>query len=188
MSSDTPPPASPPPPTGGSTTAPTMCARHPDVETVLSCGRCGTPICPRCLVYTPAGTRCPSCAAIGRPRMYVLSPLDYARAITTALVVGIALGLVGAFVFRPTSAIGLFSLVFAVAGGYGVGTAIAEAFNLTTSRKRGREMQMIAGGGVILAAVTRLVLWGAPWEMAVRDVSGLMMVAIAISVASSRLR
>ena len=71
---------------------PTMCARHPDVETGLACGRCGTPICPRCLVYTPAGTRCPTCASIGRPKMYVLAPLDYARAVATSVIAGALLG------------------------------------------------------------------------------------------------
>ena len=91
----------------------------------LSCGRCGTPICPRCLVYTPAGTRCPSCASIGRPKMYVLGPLDYAKAAVTAIVVGIAVGFVAALLISPIPRIGLFSLVFAVAGGYAVGTAIA---------------------------------------------------------------
>ncbi|MSQ30801.1 MAG: hypothetical protein EXR64_02080 [Dehalococcoidia bacterium] len=165
-----------------------MCARHPDVETGLSCGRCGTPICPRCLVYTPAGTRCPTCARIGRPRMYILTPLDYARAVATALVVGVALGFAGAIVFRPTPAIGLLPLLFAFLSGTGAGTAIAEALNVTTGRKRGREMQFIAGGAVVLAAVARLGFAGAPWLMAVRDVSGLLMVVIAVSVASSRLR
>ena len=33
------------------------CATHPEVETGLSCGRCETLICPRCLVQTPVGTR-----------------------------------------------------------------------------------------------------------------------------------
>lgn len=165
-----------------------MCARHPDVETGLSCGRCGTPICPRCLVYTPAGTRCPTCAAIGRPKMYTLGPLDYARAVVTAVVVGVAVGFAAALLFAPSPRIGLFSIIFAAAGGYGAGIAMAEALNLTTSRKRGREMQIIAGGGVMLAALTRLVVSGVPLEFVVRDFGGLMLVAIAVSVASSRLR
>ena len=168
--------------------APTMCARHPDVETGLACGRCGTPICPRCLVYTPAGTRCPTCASIGRPKMYVLAPLDYARGIATALLVGPALGFVGALLFRPTPAIGLFSMLFAVLGGYGAGVAAAEALNVTMGRKRGREVQLIAGATVVLAVVARFILAGAPVEFVVRDILGPLMAVIGISVASSRLR
>ena len=174
--------------TEGTSPGPTMCARHPDVETGLACGRCGTPICPRCLVYTPAGTRCPTCASIGRPKMYVLGPLDYAKATVTAIVVGIAVGFVAALLISPSPRIGLFSLIFAVAGGYAVGTVIAEALNLITGRKRGREMQIVEGAGVILAAVTRIVVSGVPIEYVVRDIAGLMMVAIAVSVASARLR
>jgi len=165
-----------------------MCARHPDVETGLACGRCETPICPRCLVYTPAGTRCATCATIGRPKMYVLGPLDYVRGIATAIVVGVALGFVAALLFAPTPRIGLFSIILAVAGGYGLGIAMAEALNLTTGRKRGREMQMIAAGGIVAAAITRLVLSGVPLEWVLRDFAGLMLAAIAISIASSRLR
>lgn len=38
------------------------CARHPKAVTRLRCGRCEAPICPRCTVHTPAGTRCRACA------------------------------------------------------------------------------------------------------------------------------
>lgn len=168
--------------------APTMCARHPDVETGLACGRCETPICPRCLVYTPAGTRCPVCANIGRPKMYTLGALDYAKAIVTALVVGVAIGFASALVFSPSPRVGLFSIGFAVAGGYAVGMAVAEALNLTTSRKRGREMQVFAAAAVVLVLLTRLVVSGVPIDYLVRDISGLMLVAVAVSVASNRLR
>lgn len=41
----------------------TYCARHPQVETMLRCGRCDTPICPRCMVHSGVGIRCPDCAA-----------------------------------------------------------------------------------------------------------------------------
>ncbi len=170
------------------TPSPTMCVRHPDVETALACGRCETPICPRCLVYTPGGTRCPSCAAIGRPKMYILGPLDYARGIATALVAGVALGFAGALLFRPTPAIGLFTLLFALLGGYGAGIAAAEALNLTMGRKRGREVQAIAAATIVIAVVARFVLAGAPIQFALRDISGLLMAVIGISVASGRLR
>ncbi len=39
------------------------CATHPTIETGLSCGRCGTPICGRCVVTTMVGTRCRACAS-----------------------------------------------------------------------------------------------------------------------------
>ena len=38
------------------------CARHVKAVTRLRCGRCETPICPKCTVPTPAGMRCKPCA------------------------------------------------------------------------------------------------------------------------------
>ena len=38
------------------------CAKHPDVETSISCGRCGTPVCVKCMVHTDVGVRCRNCA------------------------------------------------------------------------------------------------------------------------------
>jgi Domain of unknown function (DUF4352) len=44
------------------------CAKH-GVETEVSCGRCGTPVCPKCMRHTDVGVRCKDCAGdhIGRP-------------------------------------------------------------------------------------------------------------------------
>lgn len=42
------------------------CHRHPWVTTGLTCGRCGVPVCPRCLVHTDVGIRCPACAGVHR--------------------------------------------------------------------------------------------------------------------------
>jgi hypothetical protein len=42
------------------------CAKHGDTETSLTCGRCETPICVRCLVQTDVGIRCRSCASVRR--------------------------------------------------------------------------------------------------------------------------
>ena len=38
------------------------CGKHVKTVTRLRCGRCETPICPRCTVHTPAGMRCRACA------------------------------------------------------------------------------------------------------------------------------
>lgn len=38
------------------------CYRHPKRATLLSCGRCEKPICDRCVVIGPAGSRCQDCA------------------------------------------------------------------------------------------------------------------------------
>lgn len=38
------------------------CAKHTKAVTRLRCGRCEAPICPKCAVYSPAGTRCRACS------------------------------------------------------------------------------------------------------------------------------
>lgn len=43
------------------------CAKH-GVETEVSCGRCSTPVCPKCMVHTDVGVRCKNCAGDHRGR------------------------------------------------------------------------------------------------------------------------
>jgi hypothetical protein len=113
------------------------CARHPGTATVLRCGRCETPICPRCMVATPVGARCPSCAGVKRFRL-LLKPAELVRAIAYGVAVG-ALGtviyeLVGSFIPFLGPLIG-FMIV-----GFGVGQAVSVGAN----RKRARELAPIA--------------------------------------------
>lgn len=37
------------------------CHWHKKVPTNLSCGRCGKPVCPKCVLLGPAGPRCKEC-------------------------------------------------------------------------------------------------------------------------------
>jgi hypothetical protein len=60
------PAASPPSPVEREEPGPRACTNHPDRETYVSCGRCGRPFCPDCLIHTPAGQRCYACAGVRR--------------------------------------------------------------------------------------------------------------------------
>lgn len=111
------------------------CARHPNTETVLHCGRCDTPICPRCLVGTPVGARCPTCARVKRFNL-VLKPRDLVRTIAAGIGVG-ALGTVVAFAIVVSFLGPLIS--FAIVG-FGVGHAVLVAAN----RRRVPELGPIA--------------------------------------------
>ncbi len=66
------------------------CTYHPEVETLLRCSRCGTPICPRCGMRTPVGMRCPACA--GMAVRGALEPEKLARALGVGLLVAIPVG------------------------------------------------------------------------------------------------
>jgi hypothetical protein len=109
------------------------CARHPGTETVLRCGRCETPICPRCMVETPVGARCPNCAGVKRFRM-LLKPRELARAIGY----GIAVGAIGTFIYTFIPFLGPL-ISFAIVG-FGVGHVVSVGAN----RKRARELAPIA--------------------------------------------
>jgi hypothetical protein len=160
------------------------CARHPDVETELKCGRCGTPICPRCMVYTPVGARCPDCARPSRLPTYHIPAGYLIRGAAAAVAAGAAIGGLWALMLsRSAGAYGFLVLFLAIGIGYGVGEAVSWA----TNRKRGVALQAIAAAGVLLAYVVRNLIegWG---PVPLDDVYGYVLVGIAIVVAVGRLR
>jgi hypothetical protein len=100
--------------------APT-CSNHPGVETRLQCSNCGRPICPRCMVTSSVGQKCPDCAkqtgrARGQPSAAVL-----ARSFGAAAAVGLA----GALLL--VTAGGRFGLLLSVLYGFLVGLAARKA-------------------------------------------------------------
>jgi hypothetical protein len=168
-------------------TAPTVCARHPGTETALTCGRCGVPICPECLVHTPGGIRCPDCAQLRRPPMYELDLRDLALAVGVAAILALPLGFLGSILVPPSRVGGFFLLIVALLAGSGAGAVVAESM-LRATGKRGLTMQLIAIGGIAVAAVLRLVFSGTAIEDVLRDTVGLFVVAIAAVAAWGRLR
>lgn len=111
----------------GQPAGPVTCVRHRDVPTLLRCSRCDTPICPKCLVHSPVGARCPDCASPLRP--LAPSRAQYVGAAAAGMAVGFAGGaLLG---FGGLGGLGLLIVGFAVgevvsrAGGRRGGTALA---------------------------------------------------------------
>lgn len=126
------------------------CARHQQVETSLRCSRCDTPICPRCLVMTPVGARCPDCARSRPHPLLDVGPVAYVRAIAAALAVAVVGGIV-LQITRPFASFGYFLLVMALA--YVAGGVVSWA----TNRKTGRGLQIVAGASIVLAFVGQQV-------------------------------
>ncbi len=164
----------------------TYCQRHPSVESELRCGRCETLICPRCLVYTPAGTRCPDCAKLRRPPMYEFAPRDYVITGAVTLGLGLGLGVIGAFLL-PVGLRGFLFLSLAIFGGSALGGGVAEVLQRATRYKRGPVMQAAAAGTLVLAAAVRLVLAGG-LPLIAADLAVTLLLAIALVVAWGRLR
>jgi len=137
-----------------------QCARHPEVETALRCSRCETPICPRCMIQTPIGARCPDCARISRSPVYTLSPAVMLRAGLAAVIGGVAMGLIWRLILLPFT-VGFFSIFI----GAGLGYAFTRMMEFATGRKRGAAVVALAMAGIALAWVMQPLL-GVPFGFA----------------------
>ncbi|MFQ5988119.1 MAG: hypothetical protein ACE5H6_04635 [Dehalococcoidia bacterium] len=153
------------------------CATHPEVETNLSCGRCGRPICPKCMVQTPVGTRCLDCAKLRRLPTFEVSSRQYLIASAVGVGVATIAGIAWALLFR------LFpNIYFYVLLGAGVGFAIGELISLSVNRKRGLRLQVIGGMSVVLSSAIGYLFMG------FFSLYLLIGLALGIIVAISRLR
>ncbi len=160
---------------------PMQCARHPKVETGLACGRCETPICPKCVVMTDVGARCPDCAPRRRLPQFEVGPIYLLRGIGAAVAAGGALGLAWALILPGQY--GLLGILIGAGLGYGIG----ESVSLATNRKLAPALQVTAICGVGLAYLIRNLIW-ADAVLVVDDLYGLIVVATAMVVAVGRLR
>lgn len=159
------------------------CARHPQVETAITCGRCDTPICPRCLVQTPVGARCPVCANIRKLPTVDVSPVFVARGIAAAAVSGVLAGLAWGYLLGPVRFSLILVLVIALAAGYAVGEAVSRA----TNRKRSPVLESCAVGGVIVAYLVHNLVLGAGL-LPQGDTYGYIATALAAVFAIQRVR
>ncbi len=154
------------------------CAYHPNVETNLRCGKCGKPICPKCMVQTPVGARCPDCAKLYKLPTYRVSAKYYLRAAGTALGMAIVCGIIWGIVmgFLPF----YLNLLLAAGAGY----AIGEVVSLSVNRKRGTGLAVVGG---IAVAISYLVSIISPWGLNFSFLD-LLALALGIFVAVTRLR
>ncbi len=162
------------------------CARHPNVETYLRCGKCGTPICPRCLVQTPVGARCPDCANLSRLPTFNVTPEFFARGMVAAGVSGGVIGVLWAILTDGRLGFSLFAILM----GFGIGWAISEAVSFAANRKRGLGLQVCAVLGVLLAYLVQenLTPGGFAYHGGIANHGDLIAGLIAAAFAASRLK
>jgi len=162
------------------------CATHPDVETNLRCGNCGKPICPKCMVQTPVGARCPDCAKLYKLPTFRVSTQYYLRAVGAGLGVAIVGGFAWGLVMGLVS---FFYLNLLLAPG--LGYAIGEVVSLSVNRKRGTGLAIIAGIAVVISYLISLLFrHGFPFVPfnILFLVLDLLALALGIFVAVTRLR
>lgn len=159
------------------------CARHPDVETYLRCQTCETPICPKCLVQTPVGAKCPDCARLRPPVQYQVPLNLLLRAASFGLSAAVGVGILWGLLFPPRfNVLSLFGLFAGAAAGWAIGEAISRGAN----RRRGRTLMALAVVCVVVAYFARNIVAGD--ALPDRDTTGWIVAAIAAFMAASNLR
>ena len=137
-----------------------QCARHPEVETALRCSRCDTPICPRCMVQTPVGARCPACARMARSPVYTVKGQYLARAIAAGVGGGVVMGLIWGFASQNVVGIAYGGIFMSLLLGIGLGYAFTRLMEFATNRKRGPVIVACAMGGIVLATLIQVSMVG----------------------------
>jgi hypothetical protein len=161
------------------------CATHPEVETTLRCSKCGAPICPKCMVQTPVGARCPKCAGLRKLPTFRISTRHLLIATATGLGIAIVYGLIWGLI---SSFLDFFYLNILLAAGAGYATG--EVISLSVNRKRSLKLAVIAGVAVAISyLISVFPPWGAAFTFTVLHlVLDLVAVAIGIYIAVTRLR
>lgn len=123
------------------------CPRNRGVETNLRCGKCGEFICPRCLVQTPVGARCPDCARLKKNPAFDPSRQEVGVAVAAGLAVAGAVGAItGAAVVGTYRALGYNGyLIVALLGLIGAGWLVGETVYRVARYKRSRGLMYAAG-------------------------------------------
>jgi hypothetical protein len=157
----------------------TTCARHPEVETRLSCTQCGTPICPRCAVDAPVGQKCPDCARQERGARALGKPRQYRRAVAA----GLGVAAVGALLLVVVYRGGFLTLIASGAVGYGVATAVRWGAENNAAAPFRRLSHVLSGATVVVGLLlaqgsASLAVFGQPFAL----------LAIAVAVYGSHLR
>ncbi|MFC1860747.1 B-box zinc finger protein [Chloroflexota bacterium] len=159
------------------------CAAHPDIETNLTCNKCGKPICPKCLVHTPVGARCPSCARMAKLPTYRVSSQYYLRAIAAGIGVAIICGIIWGIIEFIVPFFS-FNLLLAPAAGY----AISEGISRSVNHKRGRGLAVVAGIAVAISYLVNIFIFGGFPSGLFSILYHLLALGLGIYVAVNRLR
>ena len=162
-----------------------QCATHPKVETNLACGKCGKPICPKCLVQTPVGMRCQECARLRSLPTYQVSASYYLRALGVGIGIAAACGVVWWAIYLILPFFFFFRFFIAAGAGYAIGEVISRSVN----RKRGTGLAIIGGISAALSfAIANVVLIPFHWDVLSSILFGLLVLAVTIFMAVIRLR
>jgi hypothetical protein len=116
------------------------CKNHSGVLTAVSCGKCGTYICAKCMIFTPVGVRCRPCAQ--------LRPAPQNDVVPTGLIKGslVAFGIsfVGWLIVLNIPFFGWILSIF-------LGLFIGDMASRAAKRRVNRQLQVAVGTGIVVA-------------------------------------
>lgn len=115
------------------------CSYHPNVETEMTCAECGKPICPKEMVSTPVGYKCPEDARPKRGEYTYVKP----RQFVFAMLAGVGMGLLGGVTLSMVGWGGFFL-------GIAWGALTAGAVRRASGGHRGGTVAVAAVGGIVL--------------------------------------
>ena len=172
-----------------SASLPLRCKCRRQAETSLRCARCSVPICPDCSLVAPAGMLCRGCARGAPSRLFQISPQSLGLGYLACLGAGLFFGWILMGVGRG---FGFFALMGAFLYGLGIG----EVALRVTGRKRGLQMEILAGvcaavgvvGGWFLAVPSSAHALPPGYTLTFLDPMNILMLIIATASAVSRIR
>jgi hypothetical protein len=132
------------------TEAPTHCATHPAVETMLRCNKCDQFICLKCAVLTPVGYRCKNCVRSQQAVYFNAyswdNPLVF---VTSLLVVAFTTPITG--LLSASFFFGAFYLAFLA--GPSAGMLLAQLIRWVVGRRRSRQTAIFAAAGMVAGVI-----------------------------------
>ena len=160
-------------------TSTNQCYKHGNPSHVR-CGKCDRPVCPRCMVHGPVGVRCLECGKPTKMPQYTVPPVFLLRAIAASLPLAVAGSVLITVVIRPY----LFGFLHLLALA-GLGALIGQVAGLAANRKKGRSLQIVAVGSLLVGdAVSVYLLSAAGRSLNLFDLLGM---GLGIYVAYQRL-
>src|SRR5438045_1763306 len=116
------------------------CANHPNEMTLVRCGRCDKPICVRCMVDSPVGKKCRTCA---RPHTHLEESTG--GQVALGFLAGTAVAIPAGCLVQQVAQLFILPIVY--------GWLVAEATRRAGQRSRSRAMQAAAGAAALIGAV-----------------------------------
>lgn len=133
---------------------------HPRRVTGLRCGKCGNPICTACMVQTPVGVRCRSCARMKRLPQFDVAGWLLARSTGLGLLVSVAIWL-------PVAAVAFLSFFLAIL----VGAAVGEVMSRSAKRRDSTVLEVAAVLDVVVGMLVADFVLGRLPDLAVASLA-----------------